>query len=58
MSVTVAAGRAALDTLRLAHELEASGARPDAEQARMLGSWTGWGILSPAFAPHPEDRST
>ena len=53
MSVTVAAGRHAPETLRLAHELESTGATPDAAQAEMLASWTGWGILSPAFESNP-----
>lgn len=53
MSITVAAGKHALETLKLAHELETSGARPTAGQAARLASWTGWGILSPAFAPSP-----
>lgn len=53
MSVTVAAGKRALETLKLARELELSGARPTPEQAEILSSWPGWGILSPAFDPIP-----
>lgn len=53
MSITVAAGRHALETLKLAADLKATGNAPTAEQAAALASWTGWGILSPAFAPHP-----
>lgn len=53
MSVTVTAGLKALEALKLASELTASGDTPTPAQRTVLESWTGWGSLSPAFDPAP-----
>ncbi|MEH0110531.1 helicase-related protein [Tersicoccus sp. MR15.9] len=51
MAPTLTAARAGLAALTLAHQLAETGAVPSREQADVLAGWTGWGSLSPAFAP-------